>query len=1418
MTMMRLQLFCALLIAGTFVSCGSSLDEGEIPSEGGTKAFQVQQREQLIGGLRALGDVGDYMLENSKIRAVVQQIGFSRGFGIFGGGLIDLDLRRASERGTPGGGTGRDLFGELFPAYFLQGLNPESIEILNDGSNGKPARIKVTGYGGDFLTLIAGLSSQLVKIFTDSRPDGVLSRHIPCQRGHFDGNACVQTDREGSPLKACPSPVGLICTPQCIFEDNTWVIPGTSLSCVPGDFDERSCTCRNNGERIPIDEEKPQLTATSALCAEASGPFCHPYCPDSGVFTSESGTETPCTRGVFDARSCTCQPINFSPDGPACEAYCPSGQTQPQVAFSVEYELPPGVNYLVVHTNITNIGSRPLAFPDSPVVKAIIDTVPLGDVVLFSARNSVFAPGTGFDIRGGLDRGYALPPALPALPGVSVDFLATATDQGVSYGVFTAPSDFNFAAGIARRELSRFCSQATSCDDEPVCTTEEGSCVVDTEALGFDTYQAFCSARTDAADCGTFYVCSFDAEEQACEPRSGDFGPSSMVLPFIASAFTGAFQSAVPASLKSGETFTNTKYVIVGDGDVSSILDTIHQIRGVETGTLSGQVVDATTGAALEDASVLVYERLGSEPADEDCTVTDADLDAFGNLDRDRYAIRSQIQSFEVGTFSGTLEPGCVAYRVLAEGRHLTAPVGVRITAGETTSVVAEAGGTATLAFRVLDPQGRPLPAKVTVVGRYADEAIGTPPGDFLYSLEAGETFRVTDLIPDVAGSPNTKQYIEVADYTDSDGRLRLEVRPADPLRPYDVYISRGMEYEVVRLSNIRAQPNTQDNKSITLKRVIDTTNYISTDLHLHTWGSIDAPSSFRHQIRALAGEGVEWVASTDHNYVSDLAPAIAAEGLNDFIDSTVGIELTTLEGGHFNGFPLKYQPGPVLHGSFAWSGRSPQSVFDEIRSLSATGNPDDVVVQVNHPRDATLGYFDQYSLSNLNGRVDLTNASLGVGLPAGPAFIKYDDKGIEQQAFRCQNEDCSACPTADSSESCAASELCCPGIGCVDPATDRLQDGICKSGLPVSQFSYDFDAIEVFNGKRFVQIHALRSPNTPPANPSDELQALLDQQPPGVILLDENGEVAFPGNVEDWFNLLNLGQRVAGVANSDSHHPYQEEPGFPRTYVRVGYDDVRDIQTLDVINGIKAMNIIATNGPFVELFVNGAAIGEEIAASDGSVNIEVRIQAPLWIRPDTLILYVNGIAIETLDATFPEGQTEITLTTSATLTEDAFIVAEVTGSQSLFPMVPPLELPPLLLQDAVGAIGGAFGLGASTVDALRPSERRITTPYALTNPVWVDVDGNGFQARITRVPAGFENPDVDGDSILNEDDNCPRTTNRPQTDTDGNGTGDACEAGGGGGGVVDASLPSKAERNPFARRPGNRRDIRTLFEAFGHH
>src|SRR5262245_39734188 len=106
------------LTAGAFVVSNCS---SKVPH---VAAHQISSRADLVGGPGSLGDVGDYLLANEQIRVVIQGAGYSRGFGLYGGSLIDADLQRPHTAGSSAGSKGKDNFSELFPAIFLKAMKP----------------------------------------------------------------------------------------------------------------------------------------------------------------------------------------------------------------------------------------------------------------------------------------------------------------------------------------------------------------------------------------------------------------------------------------------------------------------------------------------------------------------------------------------------------------------------------------------------------------------------------------------------------------------------------------------------------------------------------------------------------------------------------------------------------------------------------------------------------------------------------------------------------------------------------------------------------------------------------------------------------------------------------------------------------------------------------------------------------------------------------------------------------------------------------------------------------------------------------------------------------------------------------------------------------------------------------------------
>lgn len=1152
---------CAVAVA-TGPSCSSE--------DRGAYVKRVESPAELVGGPGALGDLGDWVIGNNEIRLIIQDQGWSRGFGIFGGGIIDADLVRPGAQASGAGRRGNDNFGELFPALFLQAfdvsdvqvLDPETdqvatrpaIEIVSDGSDGGPAILRTRATGGDFLTMV----SELV-------------------------NLAVPQD-------------GLV------FETDFIIRPGARHVEIVGRL-------INNDPNRSVDL--------------GGG----------------------------------------------------------------------GLDGLVAGFGIDDL------------------QIPLGDVLLFGAGNQVFAPGgvetpedaganvrpVGFDLRFSVEASYASQArndvSLPALPGLVTDFLAT-SGRRVSYGFAVGESDRNYVW------------------------------------LNRDAY----------------------GRDAQVEPTK-----YSMLVPFLISSFTGAYFEVPPDGLapagQDGSVFEYTRYFIIGDGDVASIRSELFDIRGTPTGVFEGRVVNERTGQPETAARVHI-------------------LDA-------QQRPYSQAATDARGRFRAELEPGTYYYRVTAPGRY---PYPGEADVGTTEFEIEEEAGAyrhilmpppAELSVRVRDARGRLLPAKVSVVSDYPAEYQGQKPRDFLFDYWLGQRRRSTDFSWR-EGADGPGRFVERVLRT-ADGHARGTVRPSrcgavdsywrpgervadiagdDCERLYDIYVSRGIEYTVDVYEDVRLRAGELVELEATLERVVDTTDYISADLHVHSRGSVDSFEPLTSQARQAAAEGLEILVSTDHNYITDYQPAIASVGVQDWVSSVTGVELTTLEMGHFNAFPLRYEVAPPSHFPFVdfcypprsektnrtgfdWVLCSPDQIFDQLRSLGAYG-PDQTIVQVNHPRDTILGYFNQFYMNPYTAE------------PEEPDPDNHPEAGFFIYPNRSE--------------------------------TDQYEP---------ESFSFEFDALEVFNGKRQDLLHAFRLPEDAPQALIEEKQDYLcgsghPDNGPGKILLQHGGHIAYPGGVDDWLNMLNImtpEQAPVATGNSDSHN-LEDEIGSPRTYIHVPRDEdgkPRDrhpqrVSPLDLVEGLRSKRVAVTNGPFLDVQVvtraadavdppcrsfntrsecvsqgcewpQGAErclpparlwnMGDVVEYADDASSTPVKfrfsIRRTAWVDVERLVIYANGERLRTLE--LPEESQDERVTVipweyEAGFDEDTVIVVEAYGSKNLFPMVTPKEEPPTNLDGALGGLASGLGLDLSsfgTGDGVRaPSYIQKVTPYALANPIWLDINANG--------------------------------------------------------------------------------------------
>ncbi|MCP4867366.1 MAG: PHP domain-containing protein [Proteobacteria bacterium] len=726
-----------------------------------------------------------------------------------------------------------------------------------------------------------------------------------------------------------------------------------------------------------------------------------------------------------------------------------------------------------------------------------------------------------------------------------------------------------------------------------------------------------------------------------------------------------------PIQPEDGTIFTYERFLGVGEGDVGTAVDALYaaytdRAIGPQQGAISGRVVEEGSMRSLPGVDVLVYQDTGAARDELGLPPLSDLFTQFGtDVGRD---------STPDGSFGGRLPAGDYLLVVKDDTRGLSVPREVTVEDGVTleTGLIAPRPGI--LEVNVTDVHARDLPAKISL----------RPLGD------AGSVS-----LPDL-GDPYISGGISKVIFASS-GSVSLEV----PVGRYDVIVTRGVEYSIWNSANEGApdglvlNPGQVTRIDPVLGREVDTTGFIAADLHIHAVASHDSGIPLETRVATMVSEGIEFMASTDHDFITDYRPVIERMGLDEWVQGTVGLETTTMEIGHYLGFPFEIDYEQESGGALDWTGLPPTEIIAGLRDMSAIeGDP---YLYIGHPRDGILGYFDQYGLDPYHGSM-------------------------------------------------------------LNPSTTSSLLNLANPLLDADYFTLDFEGLELLNGK---ELAILRTPTqdetdchrsfldgTPAAGCEEgvalydvlsrtaEEQAALDDLDGGFMLSND-----LNGTVDDWFTLLNLGYRHTVMGNSDTHGTTSTESGCPRTYVISEVDEPELVREADMAVALSAGQAVASYGPLIRFTADGQSIGSDVTASGGTVTLDIEVQAPRWMLVDRVELYENGRMIQEFvgadvidaDAVVKFDHTfDVTPRDEDGGAQDAWYVVVALGPDDLSPVFTPVDLPKLQLNDIVVGALSEIDLGSlsSAVAGEGPAipKTYAVHPYAITNPIWVDVDGlDGF-------------------------------------------------------------------------------------------
>lgn len=305
------------------------------------------------------------------------------------------------------------------------------------------------------------------------------------------------------------------------------------------------------------------------------------------------------------------------------------------------------------------------------------------------------------------------------------------------------------------------------------------------------------------------------------------------------------------------------------------------------------------------------------------------------NVKDDTGAMVGVLEADAAGRASTKLKPGTYTLSAALWGRVIGADVQATLSAGGATDAALSVGEGHTLHVSVRDEAGAPMPAKLTVF---------CAGGPCAYTDVTYKPYFLRD---------HTTMGAAAIEFVPVSGELSVLLPPGQ----YEAVVSRGPEYstwpDTWPTSAAAVDLTAQDvTLNATLGRIVDTTGWMSADLHVHAWASSDSAVKNSVRVANYLAEGVDVLLSTDHEVIVDYAPYVAELGASSLMATMIGEEVTSFSHGHFNAFPLTYDPSKISGGAFDHTGGedAPEyrvaDLFPAIREKwpGAVG-------QLNHPR-----------------------------------------------------------------------------------------------------------------------------------------------------------------------------------------------------------------------------------------------------------------------------------------------------------------------------------------------------------------------------------------------------------------------------------------------------------------------------------
>ncbi len=396
------------------------------------------------------------------------------------------------------------------------------------------------------------------------------------------------------------------------------------------------------------------------------------------------------------------------------------------------------------------------------------------------------------------------------------------------------------------------------------------------------------------------------------------------------------------------------------------------QLWGDAAATLSGRV--AVTGAS--SLQLLVYEDLGGGDRLPWTELVPGEDGRFSARVPNRDRLRVEIQRFGRAVLDVAVPDGR-GDRVLPD--VTTLPSTTRVT------------------VRVVDGDGQPLPSELYV----------SPSGD-----AAAHTGTFFSQYPSCApllgsfpgGSPACAMVL-----VPTSGEAAFEL----PEGEFVVYAFHGPFFTLAQQPVTALASGAPVHLDFALRDLgLQPAGAISADLHVHGAASFDSSIPDEDRVLAFVATGTDVLVATDHDVVYDYAQVASLLGVSDRLVTVAGLETTghvpylEVPGdpfprviGHYNFWPLKYQPGLPRNGGPFDELIEPGELFARALPLASSGVP---IIQLNHPLAAAefgrdLGFPKALHLSLLTPLPAVDDGT------RGGMFIRTPTGGVANDAYHTQ-------------------------------------------------------------------------------------------------------------------------------------------------------------------------------------------------------------------------------------------------------------------------------------------------------------------------------------------------------------------------------------------------------------------------------